>query len=347
MLDRLGLTDGVVLAYRHIVRHAGIDAAELARLLGQDAQEAAGVVDVLAHHGLVSRIRPDVVGQGSGDSAVERLRPVNPVVALAELLGRHEDELRRRELEVQQLRTFATSFAEEYRAARDQQGATVLEQLPGREDVVARLAEIFLDVRDEIRTFVTNRQPAAALAEARERDLDLLARGIRIRVLCLTSVINDRENLDYLRWFAGQGAEIRTVPTLPLRLILQDDEVAVVAASPDEPERGAVLVRGAGLLCALGALFDSYWRSGTSVAGCDGRSWARGEHAAGGELDAVQREIVGLLARGAKDELIARQMGVSVRTVRRLISELAARLGVESRFAFGVEAARQGWVEPA
>ena len=51
-----------------------------------------------------------------------------------------------------------------------------------------------------------------------------------------------------------------------------------------------------------------------------------------------------MLARGAKDEQIARSLDLSLRTVRRRVAELMASLGADSRFQAGVEAVRHGWL---
>jgi DNA-binding NarL/FixJ family response regulator len=50
------------------------------------------------------------------------------------------------------------------------------------------------------------------------------------------------------------------------------------------------------------------------------------------------------LAGGAKDEQIARALGMSVRTVRRRVADLMDELGADSRFQAGVEAVRRGWI---
>ena len=47
---------------------------------------------------------------------------------------------------------------------------------------------------------------------------------------------------------------------------------------------------------------------------------------------------------GAKDEQIARTLGLSLRTVRRRVADLMIELGVDTRFQAGVEAARRGWL---
>ena len=50
------------------------------------------------------------------------------------------------------------------------------------------------------------------------------------------------------------------------------------------------------------------------------------------------------LAAGAKDEQIARTLGISLRTVRRRVADLLIELGVDTRFQAGVEAVRRGWL---
>jgi DNA-binding NarL/FixJ family response regulator len=54
--------------------------------------------------------------------------------------------------------------------------------------------------------------------------------------------------------------------------------------------------------------------------------------------------LLAQLAQGAKDEQIARILGISLRTVRRRVASMMAELGVDSRFQAGVEAVRRGWL---
>ncbi|HEU0237767.1 MAG TPA: helix-turn-helix transcriptional regulator [Micromonosporaceae bacterium] len=56
----------------------------------------------------------------------------------------------------------------------------------------------------------------------------------------------------------------------------------------------------------------------------------------------LQRRIVQLLADGAKDETIARALGMSVRTCRRHIADIMRRLDAVSRFQAGANAVRLG-----
>ncbi|WP_238430957.1 LuxR C-terminal-related transcriptional regulator [Frankia nepalensis] len=54
--------------------------------------------------------------------------------------------------------------------------------------------------------------------------------------------------------------------------------------------------------------------------------------------------LLRLLADGAKDEAAARSLGVSVRTVRRMVADLMRRLDARSRFQAGILAKHRGWL---
>lgn len=47
---------------------------------------------------------------------------------------------------------------------------------------------------------------------------------------------------------------------------------------------------------------------------------------------------------GSKDEALARQLGVSLRTVRRRVADLMDEFGATTRFQAGMEAVRRGLV---
>ncbi|MEV0841406.1 hypothetical protein AB0I55_17850 [Actinocatenispora sera] len=51
-----------------------------------------------------------------------------------------------------------------------------------------------------------------------------------------------------------------------------------------------------------------------------------------------------MLVSGLKDEAVARQLGWSLRTMRRRVQRLHQRLGATNRFQAGVQAARRGWI---
>jgi DNA-binding CsgD family transcriptional regulator len=95
----------------------------------------------------------------------------------------------------------------------------------------------------------------------------------------------------------------------------------------------AVVVRPSALLDARVDFFELCWRQAVPL---------RGD--AGGEPADADRSLLVLLAAGLKDEAIARRLGWSLRTMRRRMSALQARLGVTNRLQAGVIAAQRGWL---
>jgi DNA-binding CsgD family transcriptional regulator len=58
--------------------------------------------------------------------------------------------------------------------------------------------------------------------------------------------------------------------------------------------------------------------------------------------DPIDHALLALLATGIKDEAIARQLGISVRTLGRRIGRLLDSLGARTRFQAGLQASRMG-----
>jgi DNA-binding NarL/FixJ family response regulator len=80
-------------------------------------------------------------------------------------------------------------------------------------------------------------------------------------------------------------------------------------------------------------LFDRVWVQGNDPEPAESR-----------ELADRERQVLRLLATAVKDEVSAREMGVSLRTFRRYVAELFARLGAANRFQAAVIAKQRGWI---
>lgn len=160
------------------------------------------------------------------------------------------------------------------------------------------------------------------------------ARGLVVRSVYRTDYVDSPMGLDVMRQSAQSGEMVRVRDRLPLKMLVADRHTALVALVPSGVE-GALLVRAPIVVDALCDYFDLTWQQAVP--------WPDGG-AGDGSLTATQRRVLGLMAAGVKDEAIARQCGMSVRTLRRQVSSLMAALGVTTRFAAGVEAVRRGFV---
>lgn len=134
---------------------------------------------------------------------------------------------------------------------------------------------------------------------------------------------------------ASVGEQVRLLPELPTRMFIIG-ATHVVLPEPlgfaDEPRS---LVRQPGLVQAMTLWFESLWERASPLPQSGPDRTERPE---------LNDFVLRALAQGAKDEEIARILGISLRTVRRRVAAIMTELGVDSRFQAGVEAVRRGWL---
>jgi predicted DNA-binding transcriptional regulator len=156
--------------------------------------------------------------------------------------------------------------------------------------------------------------------------------GRRVRAIYPARAMSEAPHM--LRMRAAIGEEIRVVPSVLTRLVIVGPRRAIVPEPLGTGSDHRVVVRQASLVGMLQAYFDELWETGSHVD-------ARGDRLA--ERD-HRRLLLAELADGVKDEQIARNLDISLRTVRRRVAALMSELGVDTRFQAGVEAVRRGWL---
>jgi DNA-binding CsgD family transcriptional regulator len=165
---------------------------------------------------------------------------------------------------------------------------------------------------------------AALVAEA-------VAQGRRSRAVYPVRALRDAP--DALAGRIAAGEEIRVVPDLPARLLVIGTSHAVLPEPMGYADLPLIVVRQRGVVEALTQWFELLWSRA-----------AVPDLAPAAPPPDLRRFLLERLAAGAHDEQIARQLGISLRTVRRRVADLLAELGADSRFQAGVEAARRGWL---
>ncbi|GAA3367460.1 helix-turn-helix transcriptional regulator [Streptomyces sannanensis] len=272
----------------------------------------------------------------------EELIPISPNAAAAEVVGPLEAQLAQAAAHAQSVRDDLYSLMPYYHAARREQGRREgIDLLPDLASASAMLTEESARCREEVFSI----QPGGGraphrLGDAIDRDLAMLRRGVRMRTLYQHSARSSLSTQGYVETLTEAGAEYRTAAELPDRAVVFD---RVVAFLPRRAEGGsgeaAVLVRDPDVVTYLCRVFEQHWSGATPFRGSS--------EAAYKEVGpSLRRALVGLLADGAKDEVIARRMGMSLRTCRRHIAELLDELGAESRFQGGALAERAGLTAP-
>lgn len=327
MLEELGLSTEAEAVYRLMLKHRDWGVAKIAENLYCSEAQIRSSLTKLADLALLrgSRELPD------------ELRPVNPELALQFLLERQHAELLERQQRLAAAKASVSQLITDYteNGRADERGDS--ERLDGLDAIQERLEKLAHRATAECISFMPGGgQSTESLAASQPLDELMLQRKVSVLTVYLASVRNDRATLSYARWLTDLGGEVRTTPTLPLRMVVFDRKVALVPIDPENTRLGAVQVSVPGVLAALVTLFEQVWESAVPL-GDESRH-------AGGVLAAQERELLRLLAQGLTDQVAARRLGISLRTERRMMADIMQRLGAHSRFEAGLRASERNWL---
>jgi DNA-binding CsgD family transcriptional regulator/sugar-specific transcriptional regulator TrmB len=321
------LDDAEAKAYRNAVLLGRFVREEMATALGVSLEKMAQVEQRLT---ALSLLRP-MPGEP------ELLVPVSPDTAVADLVGPAEGRIRDLQREVTEIRDQMGALRATYFESRQQRNQA--EAFDVISDIHA-LQAVLDEQGERCRTEMLSAQPGGArpsslLANARPRALERLRRGVQIRHLYQHTARSDLATAAYVRAVTEHGAEVRTTDELIDRIVIYDREVAFL------PEQqvggrapGAVVVREPTLVAFICRVYEHLWSGATQfVPGAEDSSEI---------TDDLKRSIIRLMAQGYKDELVARRLGMSVRTCRRYISQIMLSVDANSRFQAGVHIALTG-----
>lgn len=183
-----------------------------------------------------------------------------------------------------------------------------------------------------------DRPPYSAPPAAQQKlELDRLADGLVYRAIYGFEVFESDEVMALLPELRAAGEVSRVLPQMPMKMVLGDDNMALVALTKRAPAESHLLIRSSGLLDGLIAMFEMLWGLAVPMPELE----ANGDVT---ELRAPDRDILMLLAGGATDDMISRRLRISPRTTQRRVRALMDALGAQTRFQAGVQAARRRWI---
>jgi hypothetical protein len=311
-LDALGLSTIDAAVYAALIRHPRAGVAELGELCDMTVYQAGRVLGRLVTDGMASRI----------PGRRNRYLAVAPDVAFGGRVARREDELRTARVTVDHL------VMVHREATRVAHPAESVEVITGTQNILQRTDHIHAKARTQVRGF--DKPPY--LRQPRQNPVEHhgIAEGLAYRVIYSRQAIAlpgrlENEILPDLR--RGERARVR--PDLPMKLLMADDQLAVIPISSSAHiVDAAYVIHPSALLDALIALFEAEWERATPVIDSAG--------AGDSGLDETDRTLITLLASGQTDAGIARALGWSPRTTQRRISALMRDLNVTTRFQAGL-----------
>jgi DNA-binding CsgD family transcriptional regulator/DNA-binding transcriptional ArsR family regulator len=326
MLEVLGLDQPAEALYIILVDNPSMSVRELCHRTGIEPDAAVATLVRLEDGGLISRL--------TGNPPLYTALP--PEHALEVLLLARERDLHK-------VRTLTGQLTQRHREARRSRDSTALiEVVTGRDGVARCGQQLFKRAEREIRGIDAPPYAQASDGGRVSSASAMAGRNVRSRFIHARDTLSRPGVVARLEVDIMAGEEIRFLPEAPMKLIIADDQAALIPllATPQVLD-ACILVRPSALLDALSALFESLWEQA--------QPYIPGRPVAIGPNDVIsdeERRIISLLAMGMSDEAISRQLGISHRTVQRRVQALLVRLGAASRFQAGVLAASRGWWQP-
>ncbi|MFE5483485.1 LuxR family transcriptional regulator [Streptomyces sp. NPDC056527] len=318
-LRLLGIDEAAGRVYLALLERAPAPLSAIGTATRLGDAELAAAYGVLVEAGLAS-------AAAEGGDVVA---PVPPAAGL-EILARH------RAAELEESRIAVGGAFESFRRQRLAAYNDHLVEVVTGDAVGPRMRQAWASAREEIRQFES--PPYFPLPGATDDALATLARGVRQRVVYARESLEHPGHLkEAIEPCIEAGEQARVLPSLPVKLVIIDEAYALVSLSIKEADvhNTMLVVQPCGLLSALIALFEQSWRDALPFHGGTSRP---------GGLPPADRRLLWLLAGGASDEAIARELGISRRTLFRRLQILMARLGAANRFQMALQAQRHGWL---
>lgn len=318
-----------VQVYRLRVAHPTESAERIAVLAGLTIEQVIDAESALIALGL---LRESLEG---GYTAI------SPDRAADRLLRRTELEIAHQHVTLAGARNRLHALTEHYLEARSMRAMkNSVEHIHGLDNIRALIDELARTATSSVCALVPVSRPASRpvtlVPSALPLDREMLARGLSVRYILEARLRLLPRAQEYGALLTEAGGGLRIVEGLPTRLLIYDGTSALVPMDPIGTGAGAVLVREPAVLEFLGSLFEQLWVQGTSF-------FVEPDPSDPPPAD-TEHDVLQAIAAGKTNAAIARELGISPRTVTRLVSELMHRLGTESRFQAGVRAVQLGWI---
>jgi DNA-binding CsgD family transcriptional regulator len=309
--------------YRHATRHGVITSLDaVGAELGLSIHD---VIAAVSRLGQLQLLRVD-------DTMSNRLLPVNPEVAATLLVSPIERAIYQRTELADQLRGHIDAVAAPQAGSID-----CLDGVAEMRGLFKLAAEV---CRDELLVLRPSCDDEDLLDELLAPCFGVLDRDVPVRVVGSHRSRADFGSRARTKRMVEDGAMVRTLSQVPKAAVVFDRSIAVIFSLPAPGgSPTARRVRDDNVVRFLVDLFDQLW---------DGaKPYESDELGYAGAVDDLHQAVARLMAQGYTDEVVARRLGMSVRTCRRHIAALLDSLDSVSRFQAGVQAAQRFAIDNA
>jgi DNA-binding CsgD family transcriptional regulator len=324
MLEPFELSSVEETLYLALIDAPSLTAAELALLADATTDGAAPILARLEATGLVTRL----------PGTPHRYCAIEPGIGLATLIATQEQRAQRAEEQAQHARATARQLAERFRLRGARHPLDLIEVVVGTPAVMHRIEQLHRMARTELRGID---MPPYVMSD-NDAEFEILDKGVASRWLYDQDVLDIPGKLDQINRFWRAGEQGRIITGAPFKLVLADNRQAMIALTDESSGTASALMVGPSvLLDGLSRVFESLWRFAVPLRPTDPDP--------GADLpSADEGQLLGLLAAGMTDKIIARRTGIGMRTVQKRVQQLMDRLGAGTRFQAGAQAKARGWL---
>ncbi|GAA2864510.1 helix-turn-helix domain-containing protein [Streptosporangium fragile] len=324
-LETLGLTPAQTALYNAVLRLHRATCAELAEATDRSPEPLG--------HELATLVRLGVVDEQGGEYLAR-----HPAAALGRLIAERLDLLAAESRRIDTVLGSIRGLIHQYDAGRDYQtGHFSVDLVSGADELYESV--IGMAVQTPPLELLSAMPDQRTMSDFAHRYADQWIGAQRTgllscRVVMAVHTLEIPGLRDKLDQFTRAGAQVRTLDAVPSWFLVAGGDTAGMPAqwggTLPENAYNFHLVRATIVVAALRSLFEELWARAAPL------PWTHRD-------DGVVR-VLRLAGQGVPDEMIARQLGISVRTVRARFADAMAELGAQTRFQAGVEAARRGWL---
>jgi len=324
-LRTLGLSQAQSEVYSAVLRLHLADLPDLAQAVDEP-------VEFVARE-LATLVRLGVVDERDGKYLAR-----HPAAAFGRLVADRLEQIAQESRQIDDVLGSIRNLTHHYDAGRDyRSGQFAVESVSGADVLYESVVGIALQAPPmDLISVVPDRRTISDLVNRYARPwVDALHKGlITSRCLVQVAAMATPGAAELLARLEEAGARIRLADELPSWYLTVGDEAAGLPAQwggslPDNAYN-FYLVRSPIIVAVLRSLFEELWARAVPLSPPS-------------QTDGMI-QVLRLAAHGMPDEMIARHLGVSVRTVRTRFAEAMSELGAGSRFQAGVQAARRGWL---
>jgi sugar-specific transcriptional regulator TrmB len=248
-LRKVGLNRYEASVYLGLVTDQSAKVAEISRRTGVPQPKVYQALDALVEKGFCSM----------GSDAINRYRPIEPVVAMSG----HLTQLKKEEADARELATRLDVLRLE---GEDKElWAPPIEVVKGLKQVSSLLIDRIQSAKHEIWSLC--KQPQLRAMGVAEALLDAGERGVELRFVFEEGYLDEPGCEEQSAIYRSQPGDLRTYPELPTKLVMVDRKVAIAAITRAGGDSFLVLsLRHPGLVEHFAASYEHIWEHSKPLA---------------------------------------------------------------------------------